>query len=687
MTAANEEFTLDTVMALMKRGAEDAEVQIKCLKWFTQYLVGHGRGNLGRSDYDEIVEACVRTCSTHPEDPEVQFEAVHTLMHFCSCECNGSNGDGCDIKNALLEKKGVSEAVSSAKKKYQSITKLQMMADAILICCSFGDKDASALEMSKDALRNTVNAMTAHIDEPNLQEMALLVIRVIIDSCPTDKREELLVFGEKAGTLGVVLDAMRRAKHCPRVLYFAMRLLSTLSQNGNQYRQSTIDFLWSHQALPLVISSLASFAEMCAKEISNDEIGVYMHLHTCRVIGGMFSFQTPAEPDLPVLASRLQANIHNTDCVVASLAVLLLATIGNKENGRILGKRYAATVFDSVNKHEGDVQVLQFAMDTFMAVAQASNKLKAYVTHRGGVTLALSLMQKYTDQVSLQGVCMDVLAILLDESNSALTAKQMRSFCQQAVEESLKAVSQHPDDYHFVDKTCACLQKLSALRFFDDVMYEARGAEFLIRCIKTHVDSLSVLWTVFTMLRHLIEKHRDLQSVCAQQGAIDAVLKVVRKHKSESQEFLLHTRGILIAMTENNVENTAYLKQAMPGSKAKLLRSAFECGHCLVARAVEQRTRCTCCHTDQKTWARSMNEIKKIVENKSEIIDDVVKEYERLRVTEPCAGCGKTAAVCGLERLMQCSACTIAPKYCSAACQKACWPAHKAECKANRSVD
>jgi hypothetical protein len=359
----------------------------------------------------------------------------------------------------------------------------------------------------------------------------------------------------------------------------------------------------------------------------------------------------------------------------------------NKENGRILGKQYVETVYDAVNKHEGEVKVLQYAMSSFMAVAQESNKLKAYVTHRGGIALALSLMQKYTDKVNLQGTCMDALTILLDESNSALTAKQMRSFCQQAVEESLKAVSQHPDNYHFVDKTCACLQKFSAFKFFDDVLYEARGAQFLIRCIKTHVDSLPVLWTAFTLLRHLIEKHRDLQSVCAQQGAIDAVLKVVRKHKSESQEFLLHTRGILIAMTENNVENTAYLKQAMPGSKAKLLRSAFECGHCLVARAVEQRTRCTCCHTDQKTWARSMNEIKKIVENKSEIIDDVVKEYERLRVTEPCAGCGKTAAVCGLERLMQCSACTIAPKYCSAACQKACWPAHKAECTANRSVD
>jgi hypothetical protein len=49
-----------------------------------------------------------------------------------------------------------------------------------------------------------------------------------------------------------------------------------------------------------------------------------------------------------------------------------------------------------------------------------------------------------------------------------------------------------------------------------------------------------------------------------------------------------------------------------------------------------------------------------------------------------CSGCGKTAADAGVAKLLRCNACTIAPLYCGAACQTACWQSHKAACKANR---
>ncbi len=40
-----------------------------------------------------------------------------------------------------------------------------------------------------------------------------------------------------------------------------------------------------------------------------------------------------------------------------------------------------------------------------------------------------------------------------------------------------------------------------------------------------------------------------------------------------------------------------------------------------------------------------------------------------------------------MRRLHECGACTLAPKYCGVECQRACWKAHKAECKANRRSD
>ncbi len=54
------------------------------------------------------------------------------------------------------------------------------------------------------------------------------------------------------------------------------------------------------------------------------------------------------------------------------------------------------------------------------------------------------------------------------------------------------------------------------------------------------------------------------------------------------------------------------------------------------------------------------------------------------RVDEVCMACGKNAADVGVAKLLKCSGCTNAPRYCSAECQRACWGAHKAECKANK---
>jgi hypothetical protein len=60
------------------------------------------------------------------------------------------------------------------------------------------------------------------------------------------------------------------------------------------------------------------------------------------------------------------------------------------------------------------------------------------------------------------------------------------------------------------------------------------------------------------------------------------------------------------------------------------------------------------------------------------------KQLDKSKVRDVCVRCSKTAADEGLRKLLKCSACTIAPLYCSTACQKACWKEHKAECKANR---
>jgi hypothetical protein len=72
------------------------------------------------------------------------------------------------------------------------------------------------------------------------------------------------------------------------------------------------------------------------------------------------------------------------------------------------------------------------------------------------------------------------------------------------------------------------------------------------------------------------------------------------------------------------------------------------------------------------------------------VCDDASKSSEASdrrsarHAAEVCDACGKTPSDMDGKPLLRCSACTVAPRYCSAACQQARWGAHKAECKANR---
>ncbi len=68
--------------------------------------------------------------------------------------------------------------------------------------------------------------------------------------------------------------------------------------------------------------------------------------------------------------------------------------------------------------------------------------------------------------------------------------------------------------------------------------------------------------------------------------------------------------------------------------------------------------------------------------------DDTAKERPKrehdARDVKVCVACSKSAADVNIKRLLLCSVCTVAPAYCSVECQRACLPAHNAECKANR---
>jgi hypothetical protein len=67
--------------------------------------------------------------------------------------------------------------------------------------------------------------------------------------------------------------------------------------------------------------------------------------------------------------------------------------------------------------------------------------------------------------------------------------------------------------------------------------------------------------------------------------------------------------------------------------------------------------------------------------------DNLLEQREWSRKHGQCAHCDKTAKDAGVEELLCCTKCTLAPNYCSESCKSAAKEAHKKECRANSVVN
>jgi hypothetical protein len=119
---------------------------------------------------NKVVQACMRACIAHPHDAKVQLQAAYLCLQFSSCVCGG-----CANQEALRQNRAV-ETMLSAKQNHPDNVQLQIVTDAIAVCCSTG-RGESFMRNSRDVLRTTVHAMTTHADERKFQWAALQVMK------------------------------------------------------------------------------------------------------------------------------------------------------------------------------------------------------------------------------------------------------------------------------------------------------------------------------------------------------------------------------------------------------------------------------------------------------------------------------------------------------------------------------
>jgi hypothetical protein len=282
-----------------------------------------------------------------------------------------------------------------------------------------------------------------------------------------------------------------------------------------------------------------------------------------------------------------------------------------------------------------------------------------------------------------------------------------------------------------------------------DVFGQSGGFAALVKslnvCNKTYASlkdpDVATILTHFTpqlrliilqVLTLAVANHRNNQDCCSQVPAItEVLLKTMEKNETEAS-VQMHACSALEAITRDHKRNTDMLRKK--GGLRLVTHAVSAFGHVQGFKYAPTRLleRLQCANADvntrtagttsgahaphadsatsgaksatkneretggQNTVMAGLQRLTLSTQNHSAAVagsnpavtesqEAAAQHLQNRKDKEVCVACGKTSAEGGVQ-LRKCSGCTLAPRYCSEQCQRASWPAHKAECKANRNT-
>ncbi len=201
------------------------------------------------------------------------------------------------------------------------------------------------------------------------------------------------------------------------------------------------------------------------------------------------------------------------------------------------------------------------------------------------------------------------------------------------------------------------------------------------KAMRAHAQDSYIAWGLFSCVSRTVRGHVGNQDRARDVDLIEAMLHCVDTLK-DCRAVLGVARIALQDLAEDNEANSAYILRVMTQKHAMALAHDGESSKMVgVTEAVRWLG---WSESKAKVLARMVDALA-AHKARGDIITKALAEYKKKQQAseEVCAACGKNTCELGTQ-MMKCSACIIAPVYCGVACQKAAWPAHRAECKANR---
>ncbi len=364
----------------------------------------------------------------------------------------------------------------------------------------------------------------------------------------------------------------------------------------------------------------------------------------------------------------------------------------------------------AINQHEKDTEcldVVRFAnisiskfISEYMRTGDAQYVSTAFarISQEGGaevlVSCAPTLLEKHTETAwsgfvgvrNLLFCCPDLV------KDFGLRAIRPIITCMQRCVTPRRVISKdHAAVLIFgcslISKLLDCARSVPNWRQFQDEFGRCGGVKTLAKCLQVcnsdagwkvveelmqergvvYINAQTLPGTAVATVTMCIHNHAANQSLCAAESEMYTTLRAILSKTQNQVDEVLQQNAvpILLAIVENG-GNTVAGNSAASESVAES-----------ESESVLGQTR----GADVSAGLSQLRVTNKASSNNHKSSKNGAKDS-----AEACVACGKTAADVGVKKLLKCSACTVAPRYCSAACQHACWKAHKAECRANKNA-
>jgi hypothetical protein len=516
-------------------------------------------------------------------------------------------------------------------------------------------------------LRHPDSAAEAGVHDENLGEeieMAYLFCYSFVDRM-YDKRA---AYCPGVPDMKVILDVIPTHMQHPKLLGSAAWAMQKAIYNGHPDNKKIFA---STRCVKMLVDGMklhpsdanVQGGALCALHgiIHNDDAD--LRQYTRKLIGLEFMLKT--------------MRAHEEDMLVQRNAALILELLmqGDKQEkiDEFIRRGGVRLVLKAMCRFKDDERTQHYGIRALSAsMTCRKQSIKQHLLAEGVLEAMLTGMERHPVAKDTM-LTASYLSIMRHFMEGCQGEKEKARICR-VIQTVIKAMAMNPDDEYVHSQAHDTLRIFLPERFSKHEIASADGIPVIVASMNRFPDCLVLQRRACVALDKAAFKHIANQNRCLETGAMDAVLRAFDRFE-EYLDLVDDARDAILSITFDNEANTEHAMSIITLRQAKKMTKY----------AVELAIDKNCLRTDDATRRRFRPAAQHYVkQSKDDVFAHMVKLHEERIRTAVCANCGKNAALAGLERLLQCNACTIAPFYCGIECQKACWGAHKAECKANR---